>query len=77
MALAALDGQFRLDGLTRVASRTSLATHLEISRETFSPLYDVEVTCPILPSLAPVRVFYALIRHQSAIFGVRTTPQSQ
>lgn len=69
--VSVLIGQFRLDGSVRVASRTTLATHLEISRETFSPLYDVEVTCPILPSLKPVRVFYALIRHQSAAFGVR------
>lgn len=69
--VSVLIGQFRLDGSVRVASRTTLATHLEISRETYSPLYDVEVTCPILPSLKPVRVFYALVRHQSAAFGVR------
>lgn len=70
--VSVLIGQFRMDGTIRLASRTNLATHLDISRETFSPLYDVEVTCPIMPTLSPVRVFYALVRHHAAFVGVKS-----
>lgn len=63
-------GHFKFDGSMRIASRTTLATHLEISREVFSPLYDVVVSCPSMPALTPIKVNYTLIRNQSAAYGV-------
>jgi hypothetical protein len=63
-------GHFKFDGSMRIASRISLATHLEISRENFLPLYDVEVSCPSMPALTPIKVAYVLIRNQFAAYGV-------
>lgn len=68
--VSVLIGQFKLDGTIRLSSRTTLANHLSICRETFTPLYDVEISCPIMPALSPVRIYYAQIRHQSATFCV-------
>lgn len=63
-------GHFKFDGSLRIASRINLATHLEISREPFTPLYDVMISCPAMPALTPIKVNYTLIRNQSASYGV-------
>lgn len=68
--LSVIIGHFKFDGSMRIASRINLATHLEISREPFSSLYDVVVSCPSMPALTPIKVNYTLIRNQSASYGV-------
>jgi hypothetical protein len=64
-------GSFRMDGNMRLSTRTSLATYIEVTRESFTPLYDVEIHNLVVPALGVVRVPYAQVRKQDILFATR------
>jgi len=70
--VTALVGLFRFDGLVRMAARSNLGTYVDITRETFIPLYEVEVSHPATPSLGTMRVPYALVRQEAALMAARS-----
>lgn len=63
-----LISNFRIDGNMRLASSTSLAKFLEVTHETFSAIYDVQISNPAIPSFGTISVPYALIRQEVGIF---------
>lgn len=69
--LTALVGTFRYDGLLRMSTHTSLDKYLEVAKETFAPIYEVEITQPSLPSLGVIRVPYVLVRSEMVLFSPR------
>jgi hypothetical protein len=63
---------FKFDGFMRMAGKTDLAKYIEVTRELYTPLYDVEVTCPMIPALGTIKVPYVLIRQSGPIYAYRT-----
>ncbi len=69
--VSALIGSFQIKGGLRIAASSSLKRYLDVTRENYTPLYDVEITNLILPSFGPIKVPYILIRQGAAIFTSR------
>ena len=66
-----LAGLFRFDGFARMASVSKLGGYLDATKETFMPLYDVEISHPATPSLGVMRIPYVLVRQEAALFAAR------
>lgn len=64
-------GFFRFDGLMRMSTYSTLGKYLNVTQETFTPFYEVEISNLTRPSLDVVRVPYALIRQEMALFAAR------
>jgi hypothetical protein len=69
----ALVGTFRFDGFLRMSTQTSIDRFLDVSKETFTALYDLEITQPLIPSMKPIRVPFALLRSDFVLFSPRAT----
>lgn len=68
-------GFFRFDGLMRMSTHSTLGQYLEVTKETFTPFYEVEITNLAIPSLKAVRVSYALVRQDASLFATRAAPE--
>lgn len=69
--MTALVGSFRMDARMRMATSADLRRYLEFTRETFTPLYDVEISNILQPNLAPMKVPFVLVRQATTIFSTR------
>jgi hypothetical protein len=67
-----LVGTFRFNGLLRMATQSNLNKYLEVARESFLSLYDVEITNPGLPSASALKVAMALGRMSTAVLATRS-----
>lgn len=63
-----LIGSFRIDGHIRLASQSNLAKFLEITRETFTGIYDAKITNFLMPSLGVISVPFLLVRQETTVF---------
>jgi hypothetical protein len=70
--VSVLLGFFRFDASLRMSTYSVLRKFLEVTQETFIPAYDVEISNLAMPSLDVVRVSYALIRQDTALFATRS-----
>ncbi len=66
-----LSGLFRFDGFVQIASVSKLRNYLDATKETFMPLYDVEISHPATPSLGAMHIPYVLVRQEAAMFASR------
>ena len=64
-----LVGSFRFNGHLRLATQANVSKYLEIARETFFSMYDVEITNPGLPSTNKLKVPMVLARLSRAILA--------
>lgn len=69
-------GPFRFDGLVRMATITDLKRYLDVNKEVFTSLYDVEVSLPGSPKIGVIRTPFLLLRRQNAIFSPRLIKQA-
>lgn len=69
--VAVLVNTFIMEGFLRLSSLATIGTYLDVNHETFTPLYNAEIRCLLLPALGKVRVPYVLIRQLSAQFAAR------
>jgi hypothetical protein len=69
--VSAVSGFFRFDGLIRMSTYSTLGAYLDVTKEAFTPLYEVQVISLAIPTLTPIRVPYALVRQAGALFGTR------
>ncbi len=67
----ALIGTFQMKGSLRMAASSSLRRYLEVTRENYTPLYDVEISNLVLPAFGPVKVPFIMIRQGAAVFTTR------
>jgi len=67
----ALVGSFRLDGCIRMSTQTTLDRYLDVTKETFTPVYEVDITQPTVPGMRPLHVPYVLVRRDMVIFSTR------
>ena len=66
-----LFGVFRADGKIRLSTRSSLAKYLEVTREAFTPFYDLEIASPLMPELRAIKVYFALVRQGYSHIGLK------
>jgi hypothetical protein len=66
-----LVGAFRFDGSVRMSSQTSLESYLDVIKEAFTSIYDIQVTPLNIPGMKPFRVPFALLRRDMVIFSSR------
>jgi len=67
----ALVGTFQVKGMLRINASSTLNRYLEVTRETYTPVYDAEITNLVLPAFGPVKVPFILIRQMAAVFTER------
>ncbi len=70
-AVSIVVGFFRFDGLMRMSTYSTVGQYLDVTKEAFTPVYEVQVTNLAIPSLKPIRAPYALVRQEGALFGMR------
>jgi hypothetical protein len=67
-----LVGTFRFSGNLRMATQSKLSKYLELARESFISMYDVEINNPGLPSASTLKVPLALARLSTAVLATRS-----
>jgi hypothetical protein len=70
--ISAIVGQFRMEGQLRMAMRIDLSRYIEISRETFTALYNVSISHPLLPNFNLPKIPYVLVRQSTTAISLRT-----
>jgi hypothetical protein len=65
-----LIGSFRVDGNLRLSTRSNISKFLEITRESFTSVYDARVSNPALPAFGSVAVPYLIVRQEVAVFAL-------
>ncbi len=69
--VSVLFGVFQADGCVRLSTQSTLSKYLDVTREVFTPLYDLEISCPIMADLRTIKAPYALVRQSTAHFGLK------
>lgn len=69
--VTALVGPFRFDGYVRMSSQTDLGRYLDVNKEVFTSLYDIEVTPLSLQAMKPFHVPFTLLRRDLVPFSPR------
>jgi hypothetical protein len=66
-------GSFRFDGFMRMSIKSNLAKYIEVTRETYTGIYDVDIRSQVVPALGVLHTPFTLVRQNAVIFGARTT----
>jgi hypothetical protein len=66
--IAILVGSFRFDGFVRISDQSSLESYLGVAKSEFLAVFDVTMSCPVLPAIQGVRAPQVLIRQNFATF---------
>lgn len=69
--VTALVGNFRFDGYLRMSTQTNLERFLEVAKESFISMYDIQISHPAIPALSGLRTPFSLIRMESVSFSAR------
>jgi len=69
---AALVGSFRFDGTIRMSTQTDLERYLDVTKETFTAIYDIQISPLSSLAIKPFRVPYALLRRDLVSFAHRS-----
>jgi hypothetical protein len=69
--VSALIGPFRADGSIRMAVQTTLARYLDVAKETYSSMYDVELSHPMLPAMGVIKTPFLLINNELVVLSLR------
>ncbi|MFH1632594.1 MAG: hypothetical protein ABIG63_01085 [Chloroflexota bacterium] len=64
-------GVFRFDCTIRIAQQSKLDIFLGVAKGDFLPIFDVLMSCPVMPSLKGMRAPFALVRQNAAMFTQR------
>lgn len=71
--VTALVGPFRFDGSVRMSTQTNLGSYLEVVKEVFTSMYDIQINPIHSPTIKPFEVQYALLRRDLVCFSPRPT----
>lgn len=64
-----LIGSSSINGKMRMTQQSNLQKYLDVTHESFSSIYDAEITNILLPSLGTLRVPYLQARQEICLFG--------
>jgi hypothetical protein len=67
----AIFGSFVVKGNMRISSNATLKKFIELNREAFTGLYDVEISSLTMQNFVLVKIPYILVRQTSTIFTTR------
>jgi len=67
----AIFSSFMVKGSLRISANATLKKFIELNREAFSALYDLEITSLSLPNFGVVKIPYMLVRQVNTIFTAR------
>ena len=62
-------GVFRFDCTIRIAQQSKLDIFLGVAKGDFMPIFDMHMSCPVMPSLKGIHAPFALVRQAAAIFS--------
>jgi hypothetical protein len=65
-------GIFRFVGSIRMSEQSDLKTYLGVQKGQYLPVFDLIVTCPLLPNLKSLSAPFALVNQANAVFSVKT-----
>ena len=68
--ISMLVGNFRIEGSMRLAGSTTLFKFLEVTKEAFSAIYDVQISNPMMPAFGVVNVPFMILRQEKTIFAL-------
>jgi hypothetical protein len=66
---AAFIGYFRFDGFTRMAEFTNVDNYLGALKGEYTTIYDITMTCPLVPSIKGIKAPMVLLRQERVIFS--------
>lgn len=69
--VTAIFSNFRVDAFLRMSTRANLGKYLEVSKETFMPFYDAEISSPLLPTFGVIKVPYLIARQAMTMIATR------
>jgi len=69
--VTALVGYFRFDGVVRMSTHSNLERYLQVLRESFISMYEVEITQPFSSSQGVMRIPFVLLRSERVIYADR------
>ena len=69
--ISIIAGSFIIRGSIRMPLQTNLSKYLEVTREIFTPVYDVSIHSLILPALGNIHVPFILVRKNFVAFSSR------
>lgn len=64
-----LIGSTKIIGKMRMTQHSSLQKYLDVTHESYSSVYDAEITNTLLPSLGTLKIPYLQARQEICIFG--------
>ena len=70
--VTALVGQFSFNGKLRMSNQTNLERFLDVANESYTSIYDLEITQPHFPSMGTIRAPMALVRNDMVLFSPRS-----
>lgn len=70
--LTVITGVFRFDCEVRIAQQSEVKIFLGVQKSTFMPVFNIQMTCPLLPAIKGIRAPYMLIRQNAATFAEDT-----
>jgi hypothetical protein len=62
--VSVLVGSFRFDAFIRLSAISTMGKYIEVTREEFSLLYDLSITCLTIPTLGTMKAPFAIVRQQ-------------
>ena len=65
-------GAFRFDGSIRMSTQTDLERYLDVTKETFTSMYDLQVSPISTLAMKPFHVPYILFRRDMVSFAGRS-----
>ena len=66
---AAFIGAFRFDGFTRMADFSTMDNYLGALKAEFTTIYDITMTCPLVPSIKGIKSPMVLLRQERVLFS--------
>jgi hypothetical protein len=70
-AVNALVGSFHIKGFIRISANGNLKKFLEVNRESYTAVYDAEISNLLSPSMGNIAVPFLLVRQETAVFTAR------
>jgi len=70
-------GPFRFDGKYRLSEMTNFLTVMEILKEDFVPLYEVEASHPALPKGGVIKVDFATMKRTLVSWAIPDSPEKE
>lgn len=71
-SITALIGAFRFDGGLRIAASSSLSKYLDVIRESFTGLYEVDISNLAIPAMGVMHVPFVIVRQANTVFARRS-----